>query len=98
MTLRRFRQVAGEVKPFTGTDGERAENRLSHAWKQVPNPIKAMPLPKSTVENLSKEEALELARPEKETWGKCSACGCWDNEPAASWPCGEAPRFTESKF
>jgi len=98
MTLRNFRERAGEVKPFNGTDAERAENRLSHAWVQVPNPMKAMPLPKSWVKQLSKEEAYELAKPKLETWGKCSVCGCWFNEEEASWKCGEAPRFTESKF
>jgi len=96
MTLRKPRQSEGDVKPFDGTDGQRAENRLSHAWKQVPNPIKFMPIPARWVEQLSTEEALGLASPPLETLPKCERCGCWGAEDAASWPCGEAPRFTET--
>lgn len=98
MTLRKPRQMAGDVIPFKGTSAQRAENRLSHAWAQVPNPIPFAPLPARVVEKLSQEEARELAKQGPETLPKCSKCGCWGAGQAASWKCGEAPRYTETKF
>ncbi len=98
MTLRTPRQTAGHVVPFTGTAAQRAENRLSHAWEQVPNPITCVPLPARVVESLSREEAMEMARPQKETLPKCRQCGCWGADHAASWKCGEAPRYSETKM
>lgn len=96
MTLRRLSQIAGQVRKFDGTNGERAANRLTHAWEQVPNPIQTMPLPRSWVEQLSHEEALELAKPPMETLPKCRRCGCWGADEAAKWKCGEPPRYTET--
>jgi len=98
MTLRTPRQIAGHVIPFIGTAAQRAENQLSHAWEQVPNPFTSMPLPARVVESLCQEEAMEMARPHKETLPKCSQCGCWGADRAAFWKCGEAPRYTETKF
>jgi len=95
MTLRMPKHFSGEVIPFDGTDGQRAENRLSHAWEQVPNPVQFVPIPARWVEQLSMEEAMKLAKPKKDTVAKCSQCGCRGGDRAASWPCGEAPRFTE---
>jgi len=97
MTLSRLSQIAGQVIPFDGTDAQRAENRISHAWEQVPNPIKAMPLPARVVEQLTQEEALAMAKPKLDHFPKCSKCGCWGSDLAASWKCGEAPRYTETK-
>jgi len=98
MTLRIPRQLEGDVIPFDGTDAQRAENRISHAWEQVPNPVQFVPIPARWVEQLSMEEALELAKPKSDTFPKCSKCGCWGSDLAASWKCGEAPRFTETKM
>ena len=95
MTFPRPRQIRGDVIPFNGTDGERAANKLTHAWEQVPNPITFIPIPARVVERVTQEEALELAKP-SETVGKCSKCGCWFNDYDASWKCGEAPRYTET--
>lgn len=98
MTLRTPRQIAGQVIPFNGTTAQRAENRLSHAWEQVPNPVTSMPLPARVVERLTHEEATAMSRPPKETLPKCSQCGCWGADLAASWKCGNAPRYTETKL
>jgi hypothetical protein len=97
MTFPRPRQIKGEVVRFNGTDGERAANKLTHAWEQVPNPCQYIPITARQAEQLTREEALKLAKP-SETVGKCSKCGCWFNDPDASWKCGEAPRYTETKF
>lgn len=96
MTLRFPKHHIGDAIPFDGTDGERAKNRLTHAWEQVPNPIKSMPIPKSWVEQLSREEALGLAKPPVDTLPKCSKCGCWGASEEANWECGVVPRFTET--
>lgn len=98
MTFWTPRQIAGQVIPFSGTAAKRAENRISHAWEQVPNPVSSMPLPARVVEGLSQEEAMEMARPQKETVPKCSQCGCWGADLAAFWKCGEAPRYSETKM
>lgn len=95
MTLRRIRQMEGDIIPFSGTDGERAANRLTHAWEQVPNPITFIPIPARVVERVTQEEALELAKPPEKV-GRCSQCGCWYNDLGAFWKCGEAPRYTET--
>jgi hypothetical protein len=93
MTICFPKDRSNQVIPFDGTNGERAENRLSHAWEQVPNPITSIPLPARLVEQLSYDEAMEMAKPPNAFLPKCSKCGCWGAEPAASWKCGEAPRY-----
>lgn len=97
MTLSRPRQLRGAVIPFSGTVGERAANRLTHAWEQFPNPLTYSPLTARLVEQLTQEEAMKLAKPEKETLPKCSKCGCWGADLDASWKCGEAPRYAETR-
>ena len=39
MTIRLPKRGPGFVRKFTGTKGEAARNRLSHAWRQVTNPV-----------------------------------------------------------
>jgi hypothetical protein len=93
MTFYVPKQSPNPVIPFTGTNGERAENRLTHAWEQVPNPITFIPLPARVVEQHTPEEVLEMAKPPQEFLPKCRQCGCWGAGLAASWKCGEAPFY-----
>ena len=98
MTLCTPRQIAGQVIPFSGTDGERAANRLSHAWEQVPNPFKFISFSARGIKRLDHEVDAELAKRSLEMLPKCSRCKCWGIDLAAWWQCGQAPRYTETKM
>lgn len=88
------RWSADRVRKFDGTRGERAANRLTHAWRQVPNPIRYVPIPASAVHTMTDAEIRKATTPALETLPRCSTCGEWGASNAADWPCGAAPRST----
>lgn len=79
-------KIPGTTPRFEGTAGERAANRLSHAWVQEKNIIPE--------EGWTDYFVNMAGRQWSDHVGRCATCGVLDYSTASEWPCGQAKIIT----